>query len=312
MRTDPFLFTADDGAQLFVHRWLPDNENDIRAVVHIAHGLAEHGARYEPVAKFLTDSGVAVCANDLRGHGRTAVQSGELGHFAAEDGWGRIATDLVQICSELRRQYAGLPLILLGHSLGSYLAQQMAYEQGDLFDAIAMSGLNGNVSPLVAVGRFIARFERLRLGRRGRSQFLNRLSFDGFNKPFAPNRTPFDWLSRDAEAVDRYVEDPWCGFIATTQSWVDILTAIPEIARSENRLRVRKDLPLYLFCGHRDPVSEFGNGLETLVAAYHQHGVRTVRHKLYPGARHELFNELNRAEVLNDLLDWLHRDVIQT
>jgi len=310
MRTDPFLFTADDGAALYVHRWLPDNDGDIRAVVHIAHGLSEHGARYAEVAQFLTDSGIAVFANDHRGHGRTAADSDEMGHFAATDGWGRIAKDLVQISSEQKRQYSDRPLILLGHSLGAYLAQQMAYEQGDLFDAIAMSGLNGKVSPLVAIGKWIAKFERLRLGQRGRSRFLNSLSFDGFNKPFAPNRTPFDWLSRDAVEVDRYVQDPWCGFIATTQTWVDFLNAILEIARPENRMCVPKDLPLYLFSGHRDPVSDFGNGLETLVTAYHGHGVRTVRHRLYADARHELFNELNRAEVFDDLLDWLEQDVL--
>jgi alpha-beta hydrolase superfamily lysophospholipase len=311
MRTDPFLFTADDWAQLFVHRWLPDDEDDTKAVIHIAHGLAEHGGRYERVARFLTDNGYAVYVNDHRGHGRTAQRPEELGHFADTDGWQRIATDLVQMCSEEKQKYEGLPLILLGHSLGAQLAQQMAYEQSDLFDAIAMSGPNGKVSGLVKVGKLIARFERLRLGKHGRSQLLNRLSFDAFNQAFAPNRTAFDWLSRDPKEVDQYIGDPLCGFVASTQTWIDILDAIPEIARPENQARIRKDLPLYLFAGHRDPVNEFGNGLEALVVAYRQQDVRSIRHKLYPDARHEVFNETNRAEVLNDLLDWLNLVVIQ-
>jgi alpha-beta hydrolase superfamily lysophospholipase len=311
MRTDPFLFTADDWAQLFVHRWLPDDEDDTKAVIHIAHGLAEHGGRYERLAKFLTDNGYAVYANDYRGHGRTAQRPDQLGHFADTDGWRRIATDLVQMCAEEKQKYEGLPLILLGHSLGSQLAQQMAYEEGDLFDAIAMSGPNGKVSGLVKVGKLIARFERLRLGKRGRSQLLNRLSFDAFNQAFAPNRTAFDWLARDPKEVDQYISDPLCGFTASTQTWIDILDAVQEIARPENRARIRKDLPLYLFSGHRDPVNEFGNGLEALVIAYRQQGVRSIRHKLYPDARHEVFNETNRVEVFDDLLDWLNLVVIQ-
>jgi alpha-beta hydrolase superfamily lysophospholipase len=311
MRAEHFTFTADDWAQLYVYCWLPDDEGDTKAVVHIAHGLAEHAGRYEHVARFLVTQGYAVYANDQRGHGRTAKTPAELGHLADTDGWQRIAKDLVQMCTEEKQKHEGLPLILLGHSLGAQLAQQMAYEQGDLFDAIAMSGPNGKVSPLAHAGKLIARFERLRLGKRGRSQLINRLSFAEFNKNFAPNRTAFDWLSRDAAEVDKYINDPLCGFIATTQTWVDILDAMTEIAQPGNRARIRKDLPLYLFSGHHDPVNEFGNGLEALVEAYRNQGVRSVRFKLYPAARHETFNETNCLEVLNDLLDWLNLVVIQ-
>jgi alpha-beta hydrolase superfamily lysophospholipase len=140
---------------------------------------------------------------------------------------------------------------------------------------------------------------------------LNSLSFEAFNKAITPHRTPFDWLSRDEAEVDRYIQDPLCGFIATTQTWVELLDAMLEIARPENRAKVRVDLPFYLFSGHRDPTNEFGNGLEALVAAYRQHGVRSIRFKLYPNARHEVLNEINREEVLNDLLDWLNLVVIQ-
>lgn len=311
MKADHFTFTADDWAKLFVYHWLPDNSDEVKAVVHIAHGLAEHAARYEPVAAFLTANGYAVYANDHRGHGCTAQSSDQLGHFADTDGWHRLVKDLVQMCAEEKQRYEGLPLILLGHSMGALLAQQMAYEQGDLFDAIAMSGLNGKVSSLAQIGKLIARFERLRLGKRGRSQFINSLSFEAFNKAFVPNRTQFDWLSRDEAEVDRYINDPLCGFICTSQTWIDLLDALTEIAKPDNRARVRKDLPMYLFSGHRDVTNEFGVGLETLVAAYRKNDVRSIRFKLYPDARHEVFNEINRAEVLGDLLDWLNLVVIQ-
>lgn len=305
------MFTADDWAKLSVYAWLPNDEGDTKAVVHIAHGLAEHAGRYERLARFLAENGFAVYANDHRGHGRSVTTPEDLGHFADRAGWQRIAQDLVAMCTEEKQKHEGLPLILLGHSLGSFLGQQMAYEQTELFDAIALSGPNGKVSGLVKVGQLIARLERLRLGKRGRSKLTNKLSFEEFNKHFAPNRTAFDWLSRDEKEVDKYVADPLCGFMATQQSWVDILAAILEIAKPENRARVRKDLPIYLFSGQYDPVNEFGAGIEALFAAYRENNVRSVRMKIYPNARHETLNETNRTEVLNDLLDWLNLVVIQ-
>jgi alpha-beta hydrolase superfamily lysophospholipase len=209
------------------------------------------------------------------------------------------------MCIEEKQAYEGLPIILLGHSMGSLLAQRLVYEQPDLFDAVAMSGPNGKLDPMVNVGKFIAKFERLRLGKRGHSKLINTLSFGGFNKHFPNAVTPFDWLTRDAQEVARYVNDPKCGFIATTQSWVDMLEGIPALHNPANHARIRKDLPLYLFGGKHDPVNEFGAGLAKLVDAYQQVGIRSIRHRLYPDARHEVFNETNRAEVLNDLLEWL-------
>ena len=189
--------------------------------------------------------------------------------------------------------------------MGALLAQRLIYEQPDLFDAVALSGANGKLDPMVNVGKLIARFERMRLGQRGRSKLLNALSFGGYNKHFPDAVTPFDWLTRDQQEVARYVNDPKCGFIATTQSWVDMLEGIPALHDPANHARIRKDLPLYLFGGHRDPVNSFGAGLEMLVAAYRRAGIRSIRHQLYPNARHEIFNETNRTEVFHHLLEWL-------
>lgn len=297
--------TADDGARLRLHHWRPDGDGPVRAHLHIVHGLSDHAARYAHVAVALAAQGLSVSAHDQRGHGETAQHETERGHFADTDGWSRVVRDLVQICRDLRSQTPGRPLILLGHSLGAYLVQQVAFEHGELLDGIAMSGVNGRISPLMAVGGLVARIERLRLGRRGRSALLQRLSYDGFNRPFAPNRTPFDWLSRDAAEVARYVADPRCGFAASTQSWVDILAALGPIARDANRARVPKGLPVYLFNGSADPVGEFGRGPAALERGYRRQGLRNLQSRLYPEARHELFRETNRDEVLADLLVWL-------
>lgn len=304
MRDDHFTFTADDGARLFVYRWRPDFGIG-KAVVHIAHGLAEHAGRYARLAETLTDNGYLVYAHDHRGHGRTAQSQDELGYFGEQNGWNRVVQDLAQLCEAEKTEYPQLPLFLLGHSLGSTMAQQLLYEHPDLCDAVALSGANGVISPLVYLGQFVARLERLRLGKRGRSDLINSLSFDAFNKNFQPNRTAFDWLSRDEAEVDKYIADPWCGFTATTQLWAELLSAMPKIARPENRARIRKSLPIYLFTGGEDPVNEQSRGCVALAEDYRRIGLKSTSYKVYPRARHETLNELNREEVTAHLLEWL-------
>lgn len=296
-------FTTEDGASIFVYHWLPE-ATITRAVVHITHGLAEHAGRYERLAEGLTTRGYLVYAHDHRGHGRTARAPEALGYFAAQDGWQHVVSDLITLCEAEQARHTGLPLLLFGHSMGTIAAQAAIYQAPELFDAVAMSGPNGKVDALVHLGRVAAWIERLRLGGRGASEMLNKLSFDTFNKAFAPNRTAFDWLSRDEDEVDRYLADPLCGFNASTQAWIDLLGGIIQNAKPEHRARVRPDLPLYLFSGGDDMVNDHGRGCVALAEAYKQSGLRNVSYKIYPHARHETLNELNRAQVTNDLLDW--------
>ena len=303
MKENHFTFTADDGAKLFVYRWQPDVGFG-KAVVHIAHGMAEHAGRYERLAEILTENGFVVFANDYRGHGKTASSSTDIGHFADQDGWQRILKDIEEIARLERNEFFGHRIILFGHSLGSLVAQHMATR--DVFDAVAMSGANGLVSPLVHVGKLIAKIERWRLGKRGKSELINSLTFDAFNKPFRPNRTSFDWLSRDEAEVDKYIADPMCGFLCSTQLWLDVLDAITEAAKPEFRTRVPKQLPMYLFSGSRDTANEEGRGSTALAEYYRSHGMEKVSYRIFPQARHETLNELNREEVTEHLVDWMN------
>lgn len=304
MRDDHFTFNADDGMGIFVYCWRPDVGIG-KAAVHIAHGLAEHAGRYERLAEALTSSGYIVYANDHRGHGRTARAAEDIGYFGDVDGWNCVVKDLGAMCSAEKEENGDLPLFLFGHSMGSLMTQQAIYEYPDLFDAAVMSGPNGTVSPLVHFGKAIAKFERLRLGQRGKSDLINRMSFDAFNKAFKPNRTAFDWLSRDEAEVDKYIADPLCGFMASIQLWVDLLAAITEIANPENRAKIRRDLPLYLFSGMDDQVNEEGRGCAVLAESYRQIGLKNVSYKIYPRARHETLNEINRDEVTLHLIEWM-------
>jgi alpha-beta hydrolase superfamily lysophospholipase len=305
MRSDTFQHQASDGKAIFVHRWRPDEGAAIKAVVHVAHGMAEHAARYARLAEALTAAGYAVHANDHRGHGKTAASDGELGFFAQEKGFDRAVTDLAELVALAKKQHPKLPVFLFGHSMGSYMVQEFLIEHGGELSGAVISGSAGKPNLLASAGRLVARAERMRLGEHGKSALLTSLSFDAFNKQFAPNRTRFDWLSRDEAEVDKYVADPLCGFMVTTSLWVDVLDALATIAEPSRQAKIPKDLPVYVFAGSEDPVGEKTRSLDQLIGAYRAAGLKDVAHRYYPGARHETLNETNRDEVTRDLVAWL-------
>ncbi len=303
MHSSTFTLAASDGATLFVHAWRP--ESAVKAAVQIAHGLAEHGGRYARLAQALTEAGYAVYAGDHRGHGRTAPTPADLGFFAERDGWRRCVDDLATLHRRIAADHPARPVVLLGHSMGSFMAQQVISERGDELAGAVLSGSGGKPNALAAAGRLIARIERLRLGARGRSALLHAFSFGAFNKPFAPARTPFDWLSRDPAEVDKYIADPLCGFGATVQLWIDLLDALGDVTGARRQAGIPKRLPVRIISGSRDAVGADTKSVQQLLAAYRAAGLERVTHRFYPEARHELFNELNRDEVTRDLVVWL-------
>jgi len=302
MKVETSRFTARDGRAIHVYHWSPDFEIG-RGIVHLVHGLSEHAGRYAAFAEELTNEGYQVFAHDQRGHGQSVVD--DFGYVADADGWRLLVDDTVELGVAERRRFPQLPLYLFGHSMGTYVVQQILSQNPELADAAILSGPNGEVGLLARIGRLITRIERLRLGRHGRSDLINAISFGAFNRKFAPNRTSYDWLSRDEEAVDRYIADPCCGFIATNQFWVDLLDAIIAIARPENRAKIRRDLPIYIFSGRDDPVNNQGRGAEYLAETLRQMGIRNVSYRVYPKGRHETLNELNRDEVIGHVVEWL-------
>lgn len=298
-----YHFTASDGASLAAYKWEPVTK--ARGVIHILHGLAEHSGRYARIAKSLNAHGYVVIASDMRGHGQTAQSQDELGFWVEKQGWDRVALDASEMLEAEAKEYAGLPLILLGHSLGSYLAQQIIYERPKLLKAAVLSAPNGKPNLLAQAGRLIARLERLRLGPRGKSQLINSLTFGKFNQQFAPIETPFDWLSRDQGEVKLYFNDSRCGFLSTTQLWVDFLDGMTELAKPMHKQKIRREFPLYILAGSRDPVCDNGKSAERLAQEYKTAGLTRLTCKIYPEGRHEMMNETNRQEVVDDLVLWL-------
>lgn len=304
MNESTFTFTAADGTEVFVYRWLPAGR--CSSAIQIIHGLAEHAGRYRRLAEALTAAGYGVYASDLRGHGRTARAPEDLGFFAEHDGWRKCLNDLWDVNRLIAAENPGRPILVLGHSMGATFARQFMAEHGDGLAGVVLSGCGGQPTSLALAGRLVARVEKLRVGARGRSGLIQSLTFDSFNKAFEPARTKFDWLSRDPAEVDKYIADPLCGFNATVQLWIDMLDALPGIAKS--CAGIPGNLPIYVVSGTRDPVSSGTKLLEPMLKQYCAAGLK-VEHKFYLQARHEVFNEINREEVTTDLLKWIRRTI---
>lgn len=274
-------------------------------MIQIAHGMAEHGARYARLASFLNAEGFAVYANDHRGHGKSIQQGQALGHMADEDGWNKTVDDLGLLNAEITKRHPDTPIILLGHSMGSFLTQSYLSKYGSNIAAAALSASNGPPGALGKIAQFIIRFEKLRLGGKGHSALMAAMTFKAFNKAFKPNRTEYDWLSRDAAEVDKYVADPLCGFECSVATWQGMLDALTIIASDETLNEMDKAKPIYVFSGTEDPVGENIKGVKRLLSVYEKHGFKHVTNKFYPHARHELFNETNRDEVTSDFIEWV-------
>lgn len=304
MGSDHFTLTASDGTEVFVYQWCHD-EAPSKGIVQIAHGMAEHAGRYAAFAHYLNESGYAVYANDHRGHGKTAGNLEKVGYFADSDGWQRVVEDMADLTKMIKQQLPNLPVFLLGHSMGSFLARHYAFLFGAEVKGIILSGTGGDPGLLGAVGRFVSAWEGRFRGKKARSQLMTNMSFGSFNKAFQPNRTDFDWLSRDPAAVDRYIDDPYCGDVFTTGFFYDLLSGLSEINKTENILKTPKELPIYLFAGAEDPVGDNGKGVLQIHDKYKKAGIQDLACKLYPGGRHEMLNETNKDEVYQDILNWL-------
>lgn len=309
MRESDFRLQAKDGTPLFVREFLPDGAE--KAVVQLAHGMAEHSARYARLAKALTEQGYAVYANDHRGHGKTAARADDLGHFADENGWDLVVSDQLSLLEEIKSRHSGRPVFLLGHSMGSYIVRAAAIRAGREWAGLILSGTSHGHPAIQAFNRALPRLERRRIGKRGKSWAISKLSFESFNAKFDDPRTSADWLSRDEAEVDKYVADPLCGFDCTVQLWLDLFGGLQEIYTPRMMAQMPPDLPVYVLAGELDPLNERLKDIKKLHRALEKAGSTDVTVRVYPGARHELFNELNRDEITRDLIGWLEQRMAQ-
>lgn len=306
MRTD-FTVEAEDGLKIRCYSWVPKRKP--RAVLQLVHGSLEHALRYEEFARFLVDRRIAVYACDLRGHGATAGGVDNLCYLSdRSDGWQITLRDLRAVQTRAQSEQPGAPAFIMGHSMGAFLVQQYICNYGHDFAGAIFSGTGGGRPLLLWVGRTLSRLLMIVRGRRRKSRFLHNLFYGTLNNSVANAKTDYDFVSRDPEQVQAYIDDPLCGTTITTEYGYELMKGITFIVSDRCFTTVPKSLPLLIFAGEKCPVAgPTGDAAEIRAAAdrYRAGGVREVTLKIYPGARHETLNEINRDEVFADVADWI-------
>jgi len=314
MQTEARRIQGTDGISLHLCVWSPDDILDAKGVIQLLHGQGEYSGRYEHVAQHLTDRGYIVYANDHRGHGLTVFEPVENaqeehlipGHMADEDGWNKCLADLAIIREIIRSEHPTLPFVLLGHSLGSFMVQDLLIQDSTRWDAAVLLGSAGG--PLTLQQRAMEVIVRLQYwfkGRRGTATWTDKLVMEAFAKDINMQEYRAEWLSHDPEVILAAENDPMMNVIASAQHWIDLAKAIKSRARPENIAKVRKDIPLWIASGGNDPLGRGGVGVEGLRQAYETAGLKDVTMKLYEGMNHELHNEVIRDQFLGDLHAWL-------
>src|SRR3954454_4409532 len=276
-----------DGTPLATYRWEP--AGPARHVVQIIHRLGEHVRRCDHLANSLAGAGFVVQGHDTRGHGDSVAAGAEPGVIGAQ-GWTASVDDIDVLVDRLRADIPGVPVVLLGHSMGSFAVQQYLVDHSDRVDAVVLSGTAAaDLMPALDLDA--------------------PLDLSAFNTPFQPARTGYEWLTRDEAQVDAYVADPLCGFGYDVPASKAVYAGACAAADPQKLARIRHDLPIYIVVGDQDPVGNDLAGVHAVVERYRNARVTEVELRVYPGARHEVFNETNRDEVERDLLEWLTRVV---
>lgn len=297
MNKETPIIKAMDGREIQVTSWKTTNAT---ANLHIVHGMAEHIDRYYSFAEYMVEQGFNVFYHNHRGHGENEI----LGHYSDDEGWLKTISDIKTVQEEITKG-SQLPLFLLGHSMGSFIAQGFAVRHGAGLSGLILSGTNYQHPFMYYAGRIVAQIESKRIGLSSPSKTMDTLSFASFNNHFKPARTDFDWLSRDEAQVDRYINDSMCGFPCSPQTWVQLLSGLIEISDKNNLKKIPKDLPIYLFGGDKDPVGRFGKGIPALDKKLRQTGHDNVTSKLYKEGRHEMLNETCKEDVYSDITRWI-------
>lgn len=310
MLTTTFTISAKDKKEIHCVKWEPKIKKEPIAIVQISHGMAEHKDRYFDLAKILINQGMIVYANDHRGHGKNIKNEAELGYFDDIDGWNKVVEDMHELTLKIKKDYPKTPIVLLGHSMGSFLTRTYIQKYGNEINGAILSG-TASSSLKTKFGIILTKREIKKIGKKEKSYKLDKLSFGSFNKQFQPNKTDFDWLSRDEESVKKYVNDPYCGFICTAGFFKDLLYGI-SIANDLERVKTTpKELPIFVISGEKDPVGENTKSVLKVLKLFKKAGLKNVKHKFYKDARHEILNEINKNEVYSDIINWINSEVLK-
>ena len=307
MIKNEFYYPSVDGkTQIHAVEWKPETE--IKGVIQIAHGVTEYILRYENFAEFFTQKGFVVVGNDHLGHGQSIAPNGKPMYFGPNGSWNFVVKD-IDTCKQMtKKKYPNVPYMILGFSLGSFLVRTylIDYAQEPLDGAIIMgTGYIPNFK--IAIAKMMANKEAKKVGEENTSPVIKSLTFETYNKLFKPNRTAFDWLCSNEEALDEYIKDPLRGENYSAGLFREMLTGMQYTAELKNIQKMNKKMPIFLLSGDKDPVGEFGKGVIKTHEIFKKAGIEDVEIKLYPNLRHDILHEKCKDTIYNDIYIWLNK-----
>ncbi|CDM69737.1 putative lysophospholipase [Clostridium bornimense] len=300
-----FSIVDDEGVKINCYKWIPKGE--IKGIVQISHGMLETILRYDDFAKYLNKNGYVVYGHDHRGHGKTAESKEKLGHLDKDDfNW--LVEDVHLITDKIKREYKDKKVILLGHSMGSFVSQRYIQLYSKDIHALILSGSNGKPPKVTRFAAWITNIARNVFKVDKRANIINKLTFGSYNRGLE-GRTEVDWLCSDSKEVDKYIKDSYCGGVPTVSFFNELFTGLLTINTRGNFDTVRKDLPIYIFAGDKDPVGMRGKGIINLYNKFKEIGIKDVTYKLYKDGRHEMLNEVNKKDVYLDIVSWIESKI---
>lgn len=310
MVKEEFFYDSRDGkSKLHAVRYAPDDAGDIRCVVQVVHGMSEYVERYEEFAEFLTARGCVVTGEDHMGHGKSVGKTGKYGYFCEQDPATVLVRDVHRLKKTTQALYPNVPYVIMGHSMGSFIVRNYMFRYGTGVSAAIIMGTGMQPAVLLRCAKILAFIQKILCGPKHVSGLIDKLTFGSYNKQIENPRTPSDWLSRDPERVDKYIVDPMCGFVFTVNGFITLFELVSRLHKRENLEKIPKTLPVFIVSGDADPVGEYGKGVQKVYEGLKDVGIENITLKMYDGGRHELLNETNRAEVMNDVFRWIEETV---
>lgn len=302
MKTKEFSFKSATGVcRIHGCEFLPEGE--VRAVVIIHHGMAEHINRYADYVKHLTDMGYAVFMHDMANHGKSNQKTELLGYFGENDGYKNLVKDLKTVYDLAKKEFPDKKIIMFGHSMGSFIVRCFDCAYPGASDASVYMGTGGS-NPAAGMGKAISNLIASIKGSTYKSKMLDKMTFGSFNKK-TDKKTSFDWLTRDSAIVQKYIDDDYCGFLFTVKGMNDLVNLNVWANSAECYNTVKKDSPILLVAGADDPVGAYSKGINEVADKMKASGHTNVTVKLFPGCRHEVLNETNRQEVYEGIDEFL-------
>lgn len=310
MKKEEFCFDSrDNRTKLHAVRWTPESGN-VAGVVQIVHGMAEYVERYEEFARFLTERGFVVTGEDHLGHGGSVPEGGEQGYFCEQDPATVVVRDVHRLKKMTQELYPGVPYFILGHSMGSFITRNYIARYGTGIDGAVIMGTGMQSDGLLFLSKTLAAVEGVFKGDHHVSHFIDKAAFGSYNKHIPNARTASDWLSRDEKKVDAYVADPDCGFVFTVNGFRTLFALISGAKKAAKQKKIPEALPIFMVSGAEDPVGDYGKGVEKAYRSLEAAGVQDLTLKLYPEDRHELLNELDREQIMQDIWEWLTKHLV--